>query len=146
MVRRIGTSAAAGQLQLAARPTRHKWSADAICRPITNCAAAPPARSAHQVGSSWWPRAVGGAEPEVGALMGVGGSAGRPGRATLTKLASNTIFQYIRRASLGCPAGQLRRGRPHPSEPPPRPLRPPTATGWTQSAGLTALVGLHHNF
>ena len=74
MVRRIDASAAAAQLQLTVRPIGRKWSPELNCRPITNCAAAPPARSAHQVGSSWWPRAVGGAE--MGALMGVGGPAG----------------------------------------------------------------------
>ena len=74
MVRRIGASAAAAQLQLIARPTGQKWSPELNCRPIKNCGAAPPARSAQQIGSSQWPRAVGGAEG--GALMGVGGPAG----------------------------------------------------------------------
>ena len=77
MVRRIDAAAAAAQLQLTARPTGQKWSPKLNCRPIQNCGAAPSARSAWQVGSSLWPRAVGGAE--VGTLMGVGGSAGRPG-------------------------------------------------------------------
>ena len=71
MVRRIDAAAAGAQLQLTARPTGRKWSPELNCRPITNCAAAPPARSAQQVGSSWWPRAIGVAE--VGALMDVGG-------------------------------------------------------------------------
>eukprot|EP01052_Picozoa_sp_SAG31_P000692 SAG31_NODE_20_length_34168_cov_33.651296_18_plen_93_part_00 len=74
MVRRIDPSAAAAQLQLTARPTGRKWSPELNCRPIKNCGAANPGRSAQQVGSNQWPRAVGGAEG--GALMGVGGPAG----------------------------------------------------------------------
>ena len=82
MVRRIGTSAAAAQLQLTARPIGRKWSPELNCRPITNCAAAPPARSAHQVGSSRWPRAGGGAE--IGAADGPGRLCLPAGRVTLT--------------------------------------------------------------
>ena len=78
MVRRIDVAAAAAQLQLTVRPTGRKWSPELNCRPIKNCGAAHPARSAQQVGSSQWLLAVGGAE--VAALTGVGGSA-RVGRA-----------------------------------------------------------------
>eukprot|EP01052_Picozoa_sp_SAG31_P033204 SAG31_NODE_3722_length_3949_cov_7.490130_5_plen_114_part_00 len=77
MVRRIDAAAAAAQLQLTARPTCQKWSPELDCRPITDCGAAPLARSAQQVGSSWWPWAVGGAE--VGALMGGRPRQSRPG-------------------------------------------------------------------
>ena len=82
MVRRTNASAAAAQLQLTARPTRQKWSADAICSPMTRHVPAPAAWSAQQVGSSRWSRE--GGEAEVGADLGLGGSAGRPGRVTLT--------------------------------------------------------------
>ena len=73
LVRRIDAVAAAAQLQLIARPTGQRWSPELNCAPIKNCPVAPPARSAQQVGSTWWPRAHGGAA--VGAQLVLGGAA-----------------------------------------------------------------------
>ena len=57
MVRRIDASAAAAQLQLTVRPIGRKWSPELNCRPVKNCGATHPARSAQQV--AWVQPAVG---------------------------------------------------------------------------------------